>query len=67
MIACTPDIFSRYISVMDFKKIFSVVVCAMGIFFSMTAESKDECLNSYVSADTLLLYEYYETHIWVSP
>ena len=34
MITCTPDIFSRYISVMDFKKIFSVVVCAVGIFFS---------------------------------
>ena len=48
MITCTPDIFSRYISVMDFKKIFSVVVCAVGIFFSTAAGSKDECLNSYV-------------------
>ena len=48
-------------------KIFSVVVCALGIFFSMTAESKDGCLKSYVSADSLLLYEYYESHIWVSP
>ena len=67
MIICTPDIFFHPISVMDFKKIFSVVVCAVGIFFSMTAESKDECLNSYVSADSLLLYEYYESHIWVSP
>ena len=67
MIICTPDIFFHPISVMDFKKIFSVVVCAVGIFFSMTAESKDGCLNSYVSADSLLLYEYYESHIWVSP
>ena len=33
----------------------------------MTAESKDGCLKSYVSADSLLLYEYYESHIWVSP
>ena len=49
------------------KRIFSVVVCAVGIFFSMTAESKDGCLKSYVSADSLLLYEYYESHIWVSP
>ena len=32
MITCTPDIFSRYISVMDFKRIFSVVVCAVGLF-----------------------------------
>lgn len=54
MIICTPDIFFHPISVMDFKKIFSVVVCAVGIFFSMTAGSKDECLNSYVSADSLL-------------
>ena len=67
MITCTPDIFSRYISVMDFKKIFSVVVCAVGIFFSMTAESKDEGLNSYVSADSLLLYEYYETYVMIRP
>jgi len=67
MIICTPAIFFHPISVMDFKKIFSVVVCAVGIFFSMTAESKDGCLNSYVSADSLLLYEYYESHIWVSP
>ena len=43
------------------KRIFSVVVCAVGVFFSMTAESKDGCLKSYVSADSLLLYEYYET------
>ena len=67
MIICTPAIFFHPISVMDFKKIFSVVVCAVGIFFSMTAESKDGFLNSYVSADSLLLYEYYESHIWVSP
>ena len=67
MIICTPDIFFHPISVMDFKRIFSVVVCAVGIFFSMTAESKDGCLKSYVSADSLLLYEYYESHIWVSP
>ena len=52
---------------MEMKRIFSVVVCAVGIFFSMTAESKDGCLKSYVSADSLLLYEYYESHIWVSP
>ena len=52
---------------MEMRRIFSVVVCAVGIFFSMTAESKDGCLNSYVSADSLLLYEYYESHIWVSP
>ena len=39
MITCTPDIFSRYISVMDFKKIFSVVVCAVG-FFSTAAGAK---------------------------
>ena len=58
MIICTPDIFFHPISVMDFKKIFSVVVCAVGIFFSTAAGSKDECLNSYVSADSLLLYEY---------
>ena len=45
---------------MEMRRIFSVVVCAVGIFFSMTAGSKDECLNSYVSADSLLLYEYYE-------
>ena len=32
MIICTPDIFFHPISVMDFKKIFSVVVCAVGIF-----------------------------------
>ena len=67
MITCTPDIFSRYISVMDFKKIFSVVVCAVGIFFSTAAGSKDECLNSYVSADSLLLYEYSKTHIMARP
>ena len=67
MITCTPDIFSRYISVMDFKKIFSVVVCAMGIFFSTAAGSKDVCLNSYVSADSLLLYEYYETYVMIRP
>ena len=66
MIICTPDIFFHPISVMDFKKIFSVVVCAVGIFFSMTAESKDGCLNSYVSADRWLLYEYCEYQIWVS-
>ena len=47
---------------MEMRRIFSVVVCAVGIFFSMTAGSKDECLNSYVSADSLLLYEYYETY-----
>ena len=64
---CTPDIFFQPISALDFKKIYSVVVCAVGIFFSMTSESKDGCLKSYVSADSLLLYEYYESHIWVSP
>ena len=52
---------------MEMKRIFSVVVCAVGIFFSMTAESKDGCLNSYVSADSLLLYEYSETHIMARP
>ncbi len=67
MIICTPDIFFHPISVMDFKKIFSVVVCAVGIFFSTAAGSKDECLNSYVSADSLLLYEYYETYIMIRP
>ena len=67
MIICTPDIFSHPISVMDFKKIFSVVVCAVGIFFSTAAGSKDECLNSYVSADSLLLYEYSKTHIMARP
>ena len=49
------------------KRIFSVVVCAVGIFFSMTAESKDGCLKSYVSADSLLLYEYYETYVMIRP
>ena len=49
------------------KRIFSVVVCVVGIFFSMTAESKDGCLNSYVSADSLLLYEYSKTHIMARP
>ena len=67
MIICTPDIFFHPISVMDFKKIFSVVVCAVGIFFSTAAGSKDECLNSYVSADSLLLYEYSKTHIMARP
>jgi ribosome biogenesis protein Nip4 len=67
MIICTPDIFFHPISVMDFKKIFSVVVCAVGIFFSTAAGSKDECLNSYVSADSLLLYEYYETYVMNRP
>ena len=38
------------------KRIFSVVVCAVGIFFSTAAGSKDECLNSYVSADSLLIF-----------
>ena len=67
MITCTPDIFFHPIRVMDFKKIFSVVVCAVGIFFSTAAGSKDECLNSYVSADSLLLYEYSKTHIMARP
>ena len=52
---------------MEMKRIFSVVVCAVGIFFSMTAESKDGCLKSYVSADSLLLYEYYETYVMIRP
>lgn len=52
---------------MEMRRIFSVVVCAVGIFFSMTAGSKDECLNSYVSADSLLLYEYSKTHIMARP
>ena len=52
---------------MEMRRIFSVVVCAVGIFFSMTAGSKDECLNSYVSADSLLLYEYYETYVMIRP
>ena len=37
---------------MEMRRIFSVVVCAVGIFFSMTAGSKDECLNSYVCYDS---------------
>ena len=52
---------------MEMKRIFSVVVCAVGVFFSMTAESKDGCLKSYVSADSLLLYEYYETYVMIRP
>lgn len=52
---------------MEMKRIFSVVVCAVGIFFSTAAGSKDECLNSYVSADSLLLYEYSKTHIMARP
>ena len=64
---CTPAIFIHPISVMDIKKIFSVVVCPVRNLFSMTAESPDECLNSYVSADSLLLYEYSKTHIMARP
>ena len=52
---------------MEMKRIFSVVGCAVGVFFSMTAESKDGCLKSYVSADSLLLYEYYETYVMIRP
>ena len=52
---------------MEMKRIFSVVVCAVGVFFSMTAERKDGCLKSYVSADSLLLYEYYETYVLIRP
>ena len=60
MITCTTDIaFPVILVVMDFKRIFSVVVCAVGLFFSTAAGSKDECLNSYAyRRDSLLLYEY---------